>query len=143
MKVESIMTYVIVVVLIILFLFLLYDYKMRNDLVYINPEKDIARFVLMKEGTQLYPYLLTLKKSAEVNGVPLYEIKFENKSNLYLESIVISFVFLNEDEDVIGVEVREFIDIPSKMYIEELVTLNNYQPFHTCRWFVIGVLTQK
>jgi hypothetical protein len=114
-----------------------------NATVYISPEKDLTKFIFLKEEAHLYPYSLTLLKSLEVNNIPVYEIKLLNETDRYVESIMISFTFLDKEKNVIGVEVKEFIDIPAKTYIQELASLNNGRPFDGCRWFVIGVLTQK
>lgn len=154
MKVRTIMTYVIVVVAIILSFVFLYKFKKNMDNVNdsINTttkeettkEKiDLAEILVLREKEQTYPYSVKINKSAKVNNINLYELKFENEGNLYIESIIISFVYLNENNDVIGVEVKEYIDIPSKTVIEELTTLNNGRSFHDCRWFVLGVMTQE
>jgi len=137
------MTYIIVVVLLILSLLALYDFRRRNATVYISPEKDLARFIFFNSEAHLYPYSLTLLKSADINSIPAYELKFLNGTNLYIESIMLSFVFLDEEGEIINIEVKEYIDIPAKTYIKELTTLNGGQPFHSCRWFVIGVSHQK
>lgn len=147
MKVRTIMTYVIVVVAIILVSVLLYKFKKNmdeaNKEISTGSKGNLLEVLISKGPEDIYPYFLEVKKSAKVNNTNLYEFKFKNEGDLYIESIIISFIFLDENKEVIGIEVKEYIDIPSKMIIEELVTLNNGRSFHDYRWFVLGMMTQE